>query len=69
MCFFDVNVLWHVISSVFASEVGEMLPKMHNITIKDNMVIIEYSVVLKLLIYLAETQNSHLWTDITDCVF
>jgi hypothetical protein len=44
----------------FSPEVGEMLPDIHNITVEDSMVIVEYSVISELLIYLAETQNSHL---------
>jgi hypothetical protein len=43
----------------FSPEVGEMLPEIHNITVKDTM-IIECSVISKLLIYLARAKSSHL---------
>lgn len=55
-----MNFLWCVVSSVFAPEFGEMLPEIHNIAVRKTIVIIEYSVVFKLLIYLAEAQNCHL---------
>jgi hypothetical protein len=60
MCFFEVNVPRCVVSSVFACEVGEILPEINYITVNDTMVITKYSIIFKLLISNAEAQNIHL---------